>query len=140
MSRANKAKGYVAEKQVGDFLGMKRLGATGESNEDLRKGDLLVEVKKGKQVPRLVVNAMAQVQQHVDDGQLGIVVVVPDGVGEKSIGTNAFAIMRLVDFKRFIFDDDAAESPVATQKQVSTVKIEFNDGTTTEVTLADPFA
>lgn len=99
--------GYNGEKLVADYLGLKRTGATGTQIYDLDGNDvyaglLKVEVKSGKQVPKLVIHAFNQVLPHISGNQIPAVVMVPSGVGKKKLGSDAKVILRLKDFRKIL--------------------------------------
>lgn len=99
--------GYEKEILVRDYLDLVRNGASGAAigMTDLHSKDnlLRVEVKGGKQIPKLVIHAMEQATKNIDaDNQIPISVMVPKGVGKAKIGEEGLAILRLQDLKRLL--------------------------------------
>lgn len=128
--------GYRAEKFVADALNMERTGAAGKAIEDLADtngqwgGKLKVEIKAGKQIPSLVVRAFKQLEPHVGDDQLGILVMVPKGIGEARI-RESLVVMSLGDFIDWFgdFDQDEPEQPFHRQTgDVHEVVLRMQDG------------
>lgn len=121
MSRSKQI-GYIGETLVAKFLGLKRTGATGTQIYDLDSaskyaGLLKVEVKTGKQIPKLVISALNQVLPHITGNQIPVVVMVPKGVGEKKLGDEAMAIMQLKTLKHILDDmsiDDVEKVTIVT--------------------------
>ena len=122
----NKNLGYRTEKLVAEFLGMTRTGATGQQIYDLTDRnnnyyDLVkVEVKAGKQIPALFIKAFSQIENHLIGNQIGVVVMVPPNTGEKNLGENAVAVIKLKDFKQLL-ENIAIGSP-------KTITINYDSG------------
>lgn len=129
--------GYRAEKFVAAALNMERTGAAGKAIEDLTDartgqwgGRLKVEIKAGKQIPTLVVKAFKQLEPHVGDDQLGILVMVPKGIGEAKI-RESLVVMSLGDFIDWFGDFDQGEPDRPFQRQptgVHEVVLRMQDG------------
>lgn len=122
MSRAKQI-GYLGEKRVSDYLGFKRYGATGKDNTDLHSQDnqILVEVKSGAQVPKLLIKALSQVVNDAEqrnNNPTPVVVMVPKGVGEAKLGDEALAILRLKDLKA-LFDEQNIRTVIPDKLDVS---------------------
>lgn len=132
MSRS-KSIGYNGEALVAKYLGLKRTGAQGIQIYDLHDKDnkyfglLKVEVKSGKQVPKLVDNAFSQVLPHIEGLQIPAVIMVPKGTGEAKLEENVKVILRLKDFK-FLIDNKITDmgNPVS-------IIVNFDNGKTVEL-------
>lgn len=129
----SKSIGYNGETLIAKYLELKRTGAQGIQIYDLEDtnhkyfGLLKIEVKSGKQVPKLVENAFSQVLPHIEGIQVPAVIMVPKGTGEAKLEENARVILRLKDFK-FLIDNKIADmgNPIS-------IIVTFDNGKTVEL-------
>lgn len=87
----------AVEKRIAKRLGGHRVGCTGGASPDViaSGGYLLVEVKHRKALPAWLTSALAQVRQHCESDQLGIVVLHEKG----KRGDNDMVVMAMADFE-----------------------------------------
>lgn len=65
------------ERKVAQLAGGKRNGATGTNSADVSTDLLDIEVKHGKRIPKLVVDALAQAKRNAAPGRVPVVVLHP---------------------------------------------------------------
>ena len=68
-----------AERDIASLFGSKRNPNNGENREDISHARLSIEVKHGKQVPKLIVDAMGQAKRNAPAGKVPVVALHPKG-------------------------------------------------------------